>query len=193
MAFVVADDNSVRQRIKMIELAKISTKLRRFLVDFVKIRAVAKPILADFKTRMRVVSRSSCMPAPVIPGKRLVSSNRAVLQLPDKAMYTDLSIHRLIPVIVVPVLSELSVIRTDIAFQIRIVRSGRMHHDAFDLNLPACLVAGVFCKNQFIEIHFPHPPSIMFPARFSGLSEWEAPSGPNFPRWKYLHSRDRKR
>lgn len=42
----------------MIEFAKISTKLRRFLVDFLKIRAVAKPILADFKARMRVVSRS---------------------------------------------------------------------------------------------------------------------------------------
>lgn len=52
--------------------------------------------------------------------------------------------------VIVLVLAQLTVIGSDIAFQPRVVRAGAVYHDAFDGDLAASFVTGVFGENQLI-------------------------------------------
>lgn len=72
--------------------------------------------------------------------------------LADEAVNTDFSAAGVVgvPMVVVPVFAQLSVIGSDIALQHRVVCTCGMHHDAFDGNLSSCFVAGVFRKNELI-------------------------------------------
>jgi hypothetical protein len=62
-------------------------------------------IRANFKSNMCIISTAACMPAPMIPRKGLVSSNRAISQFPNKSMGANLPAigSFLIPVIAIRV------------------------------------------------------------------------------------------
>lgn len=152
VALTVADDVLFGQAVL---LAKVRTKLHRFLVDLVEVGLIRKPVLTDFKANVRIVGRTACMPSTVLPGQRLIGCHTSVSQLSNKAVDADLSSAGMIgvPVVVVLVFTQLSVIWADIAFQPGIVGTGGMHHNALDSNLSASFVAGVFRKNEFVEIH----------------------------------------
>jgi hypothetical protein len=96
------DDILFRQVIKP---AKINTKLYSFLIDSIKIGSISQIILANFKSNMCIISTAACMPAPMIPRKGLVSSNRAISQFPNKSMGANLPAigSFLIPVIAIRV------------------------------------------------------------------------------------------
>ena len=86
---------------------------------------VGQAVLADFKANVGVVGRTTSVPATVIPRQSLIGSNRAVRQLADEGMDADLSSAGMIgvPVVIVLVLAQLSVIRADIALQPGVVGS----------------------------------------------------------------------
>ena len=107
---------------KVILLTEIHAKFHCFLVDGREIRGIGQPILTDFKSDMRIVRRTSCVPSAMIPRQRLIGCDAAVRQFADEAMDADLSAIRLIliPMVVVLIFSEQSIIGTDIAFQVRI-------------------------------------------------------------------------
>ena len=94
------------------------------------------------------------MPADHVPRQRLVGGNRAVCQLANKGVDTDLPVHVLIPVITVLIYAEQSVVGSNIAFQPRIVRAGRMYHDTLRHHHPAAFVAVVIRKNELSAL--PH-------------------------------------
>jgi hypothetical protein len=99
---IMADDVLFSQVIKP---AKINTKLYSFLVDRIKIGSISQIILADFKTKMRIIRISASMPAPMIPRKGLVSSNRAISQFPNKSMGANLpAIGSVIGSVLIPVI-----------------------------------------------------------------------------------------
>lgn len=110
-----------------VQLAKVGAQFHGFLVDLVEIGLIGKPVLTDFKAAVRIVGRTACVPATVIPRKCLISRNGAI--------------------------SQLAVIGVDIVFQLRIVGSSGMHHDTFNLDFSFRFVAGVFRENEFVEIH----------------------------------------
>lgn len=139
MSLIMADNHAVFQGIEFVEFAEISAKLRRFFPDRLQVVFVIQTVLTDLKAGVGIVGRPSGMPAPVIPGKRLIGGNRAILQFPDKTMHTDLPVHRLVPVVIVFILSKSSVIRPDVAFQVRVVRACRVHHDALHFNTSSCV------------------------------------------------------
>ena len=151
----VADDVIFRQTILLTE---INAKLHSFVVYLTEICHVGQIVLADFKGNMRVVTGTAAVPAARIPRQSLVRCDGAVGQLSYKAVDTDLPTVRrvLVPVVVILIFSEQPVVRTDIAFQIRIVRAGGMHHDAFRRNNSARLVAGVVGKNEFMQVNEKH-------------------------------------
>ncbi|MPN15573.1 hypothetical protein SDC9_162907 [bioreactor metagenome] len=60
----------------------------------------------------------------------------------------------LIPVVIVLVLTEQAVIRTDIAFEVGVIRPGGMHHDALRCYGFACLKAGVVGEYEFSQVHY---------------------------------------
>ena len=61
-----------------------------------------------------------------------------------------------IPMVVVLVHTQQTVIGTYIATQVGIVCTGGMHHNALDGNLATCLVAGILGKNKLMQIHYPY-------------------------------------
>jgi len=65
--------------------------------------------------------------------------------LADEAVDADLPAVRLVlvPVVIVLVLAKQTVIRSDIAFQVRVIRPGGMDHDALWSDGFACFVASV--------------------------------------------------
>ena len=81
ITLAVADDVLFRQAIL---LAKQSTKLDGLPVHLFEVGIIRKPVLADFKTDMRIVGTASGMPSTVIPGKCLIDCYGAV-SLPIKA------------------------------------------------------------------------------------------------------------
>jgi hypothetical protein len=83
----------------------------------------------------------------MIPREGLVCCDRAISQLSNKSMDADLTATGLvlIPVIIVLVLSEQTIIGADVAFQPRIIRAGGMHHNSFRDYRFACFIAGVIC------------------------------------------------
>ena len=105
-------------------LAEIDAKFYGFFVNARKIRGISQTALTDFKAYMGIVRCASGMPSSMIPRQRLVGGDASISQLADEAVNTDLPAIRLvlIPMIVVLVLPQKSVIRTDITFQIGVVR-----------------------------------------------------------------------
>jgi hypothetical protein len=66
-------------------------------------------------------------------------------------MDTDLSAagSMLIPVIVVLIFSQETIIWTNVSTKIWIVSSGAMDHNAFGLDFLSSFIAFIFCKNKF--------------------------------------------
>jgi hypothetical protein len=95
---------------------------------------------------MRIIRISACMPAPMIPRQGLVSSNRTISQLPYKSMRTNLpSIWPiLIPVVVILVFTEQSIIGANIPFKIWVIGAGGMNHDPLWHNGFTRLVTSIF-------------------------------------------------
>jgi len=125
----VADDILIRQSVLF---AEIDAKLHGLLINSRKIRGIGQTVLADFKADMCIICRTTGVPATMIPRKRLISGDASVSQLADEAVDADLPSVRLvlIPVIVILVLTEQAVVGSDIAFQVGIVSTGGMDHDA---------------------------------------------------------------
>ncbi len=155
----VADNIFLRQSILF---AEIDAELDRFLVNGRKIRGIGQTVLADFEADMRIITGAFCTAAAVpsahIPRQGLVCGNGAVSQLSNKTVDADLTAVRriLVPMIVVLVFAEQSVIRADVTFEVGIVRPGGMHHNALRRNGAARLVAGVVRQNEFMQIHKKH-------------------------------------
>ena len=91
-----------------------------------------------------------------IPFHRHHAAVGDVSQLADEAVDADLSAAGMIgvPVVVVLVFAQLTVIGTHIAFQPGVVSPCAVNHDALDGDLATCIIAGVFCENQLIQIHY---------------------------------------
>ena len=149
ITLAVADDVLFRQAIL---LAKQSTKLDGLPVHLFEVGIIRKPVLADFKTDMRIVGTASGMSSTVIPGKCLIDCYGAVSQPADKSMGTDLSSPGMIgvPMTAVLIFAKQAVIGTDITLEIWVIDTSRMNHDAFDRDFPACLIACIFCQNEFV-------------------------------------------
>lgn len=115
VALGVADDVLLGQAILF---AEVGTKFNGFTVHLLEIGVIRKTVLADFKTDMRVVGAAAGVPSTVIPRESLVSGNGAICQFADESVDTNLSAAGMIsvPVVVVLVLAQLAIIRTDIAF-----------------------------------------------------------------------------
>ena len=152
VTLTVADNIPLRQSVL---LAEIDAKLHGFLVNGRKIRGIGQTVLADFKADMCIVRRTPSVPTTMIPRKRLVSGDTAVSQLADETVDADLPSVRLvlIPVVVVLIFTEQAVVGSDITFQIRVVRPGGMHHDAFWCNGTARLKAGVVYEDELSQVH----------------------------------------
>jgi hypothetical protein len=88
ITFGMADDVCLGQTVC---LAQISTKFNGLPVHLLKVRCVRKAVFADLKTDMCVVCRATSVPTSVIPGQSLVGSDRAVGQLANETMDTNLS------------------------------------------------------------------------------------------------------
>ena len=99
------------------------------------------------------------MPTSMIPREGLVCCDRAISQLSNKGMYTDLPPIRLIliPMVVILVLAQQTVIWTHIAFEVWVICPGRMHHDTLRSDSSACFVASIVGQNEFVEVHFVSP------------------------------------
>lgn len=95
------------------------------------------------------------MPAAMIPRKRLICCDTPVSQLSDESMNADLppAGFVLVPVVVVLVFSEQTVVGSDIAFEVGVIRTGRMYHDSFRRDGFTRLIAGIVYKNQFAQVH----------------------------------------
>ena len=152
VTLTVADNIPLRQSVL---LAEIDAKLHGFLVNGRKIRGIGQTVLADFKADMCIVRRTPSVPTTMIPRKRLISGDASVSQLTDEAVDADLPSVRLvlIPVVVVLIFTEQAVVGSDITFQIRVVRPGGMHHDAFWCNGTARLKAGVVYEDELSQVH----------------------------------------
>ena len=87
------------------------------------------------------------MPGAYREGEQLCRGNGAVIEFADECVYAYLPASGMIcvPMVVVFVLAEFAVVGSDIAAEPRVIGCCRMHHDALDRNLLACLIAGVFC------------------------------------------------
>ena len=155
VALGVADDVLLGQTIFF---AEIGTKFDGLTVHLLEIGVIRKTVLADFKADVSIIGAAAGVPSTVIPRESLVSSNGAICQFADESVDTDLSAAGMIgvPVVAVLVFTEQTVIRTNIAFQIGVVRTGGMNHDTLDGNGATCLVAGIFRKDQFMQIHYRH-------------------------------------
>ena len=95
----------------------------------------------------------AAMPAAMVPGQSLVCSNTSISQLADKRMGTDLAEHGLVPVVVVLVFTQQTIIGAYITFQIGIIGTGRVHHDSLGRDLLPCFIAGIFSKDEFVQVH----------------------------------------
>ena len=60
--------------------------------------------------------------------------------------------------VVILILAKSAIIRLYITAQIRIVSACTVYHNAFDRNLPACLVASVLGQYQLMQFHLYHSP-----------------------------------
>ena len=167
-------------------LAEVGTKFNGLTVHLLEIGAVRETVLADFKTDMGVVGTATGVPSTVIPRQGLVCGNRAVSQFADESVDADLSAAGVIgiPVIAVLVFTEQTVIGTNVSPKVGVVRSSGMNHDALDGDGSASLVAGIFRKVKFMQIHrscplcraaAPEPPSA-----FQGSA---VPDGQSFPEY----------
>ena len=125
-SFAVADDILFSESVL---LAEVCTKPDGFLVNGRKIRGIGQTVLADFKADMCIIGRAAGMPTSMIPGQRLVGGDASISQFADKAVDTDLPATRLIliPVVVILVLAEQIIVRSDITFETRVVGPGGMH------------------------------------------------------------------
>ena len=134
---------------------KISTKLNRFRINGFEISGIGKSVLANLKADVGIVCRTACVPSTVIPRQGLISCNRAVIELADEAVNADLSTAGVVgvPMVVVSVFAEQTVIGADIAFQPGVIRPGGMHHNAFNGYLPIRFVTSVFGEYQRMQIH----------------------------------------
>ena len=139
-------------------LAEVGTKFNGLTVHLLEVGIIRKTVLADFKADMRVIGAAAGVPSTVIPRQSLVCGNGAVSQFADESVDADFSAAGVIgvPVIAVLVFTEQTVIGTHIAFQIGVVRPGGMNHNALDGDGSACLVTGIFGKNQLMQIHHRH-------------------------------------
>ena len=149
ITFGVADDVLLSQSEL---LAQVGAKLDGLLIHLLEIGAISEAVFADFKTDMGIVGAAACMPAAMIPRQRLIGRYGAVCQLSDEAVDANLTTTGMVcvPMVVVLVLAQLTVIGSDISFQPRVIRAGAMYHDAFDGDLAAFFITGVFSENQLI-------------------------------------------
>ena len=87
----------------------------------------------------------------MIPWECLVRGNGAVCQSADEGMDADLATAGAIciPVVVILVLAQETVVGANVPLQAGIVGPGGVNHDALDGNLAACLIAGILGENQF--------------------------------------------
>ena len=133
-------------------LAQVGTKLDGLRVHLLEVGAVREAVFTNFEADMGVVCATACMPAAMIPRQRLIGCDAAVCQLADEAVDANLTTTGMVgvPMVVILVLAQLTVIGSDIAFQPRVVRAGAVYHNAFDGDLAACFIAGIFGENQLI-------------------------------------------
>lgn len=143
ITLTVTDDVLLGQSVL---LTKVGTRFYGLTVHLLKVGIIRKTVLADFKTDMSIVCTASGVPSTMIPRECLIGCNRTVSQLADKGMNADLSSAGMIsaPVIAILVFAKQTIVGTYIAFQIRVVGTRGMNHDAFDRDFPARLVAGIF-------------------------------------------------
>lgn len=160
MTFAMADDALLG---KTILLAEIHAEFDCLLVYLVEVDGIGQIIFADFKADIAeevsvALGTAAGMPSADIPGERLVGGNCTVLQFADKAVDANLAAAGMIgvPVVVVLVHAEQSVIGSDIALQPRIISASRVNHDAFDSMFLTVLVAFIFSQNKLTQIHC-HP------------------------------------
>src|SRR5690554_6151967 len=99
------------------------------------------------------------MPASIIPRQGLICGDCSVRQLSDEGMNTDLPSSGLIlvPMVIILVLAQQTVIWTHIAFEVWVICPGRMHHDTLRSDSSACFVASIVGQNEFMEVHFVSP------------------------------------
>ena len=149
VTFAMADDVLFRQTIFF---AKVNAKLYRFLVYLGEVRTIGGIILADLKADVGVVSRTTCVPASVIPGQGLVGSNSSVSKLSNECVNADISAARTsrVPMIVILVFAEQAIIWTDITLEVGVVGPGGMNHNTFYSNGSACLVASILGENELM-------------------------------------------
>jgi len=99
------------------------------------------------------------VPRPVIPGKRLICSDAAVIQFADESVYANLlSVRQVgVPVVVVLVIAEQTIVWAYITLQIGIIRPSGVNHYAFGENGALRVKAAVIRKKQFVQIHCASP------------------------------------
>ncbi|MPN15793.1 hypothetical protein SDC9_163129 [bioreactor metagenome] len=134
---------------------EVGAQFGRLLIYGVEVCRVRQAVLTDFKGNVRVVAGATAVPAAHIPRQGLVSRDGTVSQLTDKTVNADLpSVRRvLVPVVVVLVFAEQSVVGADVAFEVGVIRPSGMHHDALWRDGAARLVAGVVRENKFMQVH----------------------------------------
>ena len=83
----------------------------------------------------------------------MVRCHRTVSQLTNEAVNADLTTASVIgvPVVVVLVLAEFSIIGIDITLQPRVVRTRGMNHNTLNGDFATCLIAGIFRKISFCK------------------------------------------
>ena len=118
----VADDILLRQPIMLTE---VNAKLDCLFVNGRKICGVGKPVLAYLKTDVCVIGSAAAMPASHIPRQRLVGGDSAVLELTNESVDANLSTARTldVPVVVVLVLAQQTVVGSDLPLEVGIVRA----------------------------------------------------------------------
>ena len=95
------------------------------------------------------------MPSHHVPGQCLVCCDASVLQFSYKGVDADAtaSWSRCVPVVVVRVWTQQSIIRADVSLQPRVIRAGAVDHDTLRFNFLTCLVAVIISKKELPQIH----------------------------------------